>query len=248
MRQGNGFTIIELLVVVSILALLVAILVPAVNQARALAEVTLCATNLHQIGIAWHVYLHSNNQTFPRWRMNIHWFYGGQEPSMASEYNWVLDYRPLNPYVALTERDQFRAEIFRCPADRAILDDQGQPTVTDGYTTYEYFGNCYMMNWMLFIPYDLENEKFLFGKEFQLNAVEVSHSNLILAGDCQWYYTMNDTVWDAHFHNREERMNLLFLDGHVAFTQLVRGEWLTPEYTICPYTISPWEEDPSEEE
>lgn len=242
-QKNNGFTLIELLVVVSIIALLVAILIPAINQARNLAEVTLCATKLQQIGLAWHIYLSSNNYTFPRWRLNMQWFYGGREPCIASPYIPALDYRPLNPYVALTEQGQERAELFQCPADRPIVDDQGQPRVTKGYTTYEYLGNCYLMNWMLLVPYDQQAEKFLYGKNFRLDDVEVSHSGLLLAGDCQWYYSLNDTFWDAHFHNREDRMNLLFLDGHVAFTQLVRGEGLTPKYNVYP-----WKVDLSEEE
>ena len=149
MRERNGFTLIELLVVVAIIALLVAILMPAINQARDLAKLNLCSTKLQQIGLAWHIYLSSNDHTFPKWRLNIQWFYGGREPCIASPNFWALDYRPLNPYVTLTEQNQDQAELFRCPADRPIVDDQGQPGVTKGYTTYEYLGNCYLMNWML---------------------------------------------------------------------------------------------------
>ena len=243
MSKRNGFTLIELLVVVAILALLVAILIPAVSQGRNSAKVTLCATNQHQIGIAWNVYLYRNDDTFPRWQQNIQWFYGGREPSIASPSFWVLDYRPLNRYVALAEQDQDRAELFRCPADRPILDDHGQPAVTKGYTTYEYVGNSYPMNWMLLIPYDRQNGQFLFGENFQLKDVEIPHDRMMLAGDCQWYYTVNDAIWDAHFHNRQDRMNLLFLDGHVAFTQLVRGEAQTAQYSIFPWEVYPSQED-----
>ncbi len=243
MPRRSGFTLVELLVSVSIIALLVAILIPAVKQARDSAKVLLCATNLRQIGIAWNVYLSSNDDTFPSWEGNMQWFYGGREPSIASASFWVLDYRPLNPYVTLSEQDQEWAELFRCPADRQILNDKGQPAVSKGYPTYEYYGNSYPMNWLLLIPYDQKNEQYLYGKNFRLNDVEVSHSRLMLAGDCQWYYTVNDATWDAHFHNRHDQMNLAFLDGHVAFTQLIRGEAQTAEYSIIPWPVAPSEED-----
>ena len=138
MPRRSGFTLVELLVSVSIVALLVAILIPAVKQARDSAKVLLCATNLRQIGIAWNLYLPSNNDTFPVWRRNLNWSYGGMEPSIASAGFWGQDYRPLNPYVALSEQDQEWAEVFRCPADRPILNDKGQPAVSKGYPTYEY--------------------------------------------------------------------------------------------------------------
>ena len=87
---SSGFTLIELLVVISIIALLIALLLPALRSAREAARLTLCKTNLRQIGAWAFTYTVDFNDVLPH---NGYAWSGPGEPgdtSTPARYYWQL--------------------------------------------------------------------------------------------------------------------------------------------------------------
>lgn len=126
---ARGFTMVELLVVLSVIALLLAILVPTLGLVLADSKEQRCQANLHGLTKAWHAYV-ADHQRFPNHRRNpppssnppYAGGWGGADGNPRDdEARDGYEARPLNKYVSLADGTTERLEAFRCPLDTNLF-------------------------------------------------------------------------------------------------------------------------------
>ncbi len=141
MSRNRAFTLIELLVVIAIIALLLAILMPALQRVKKQANGVACRSNLKQVGLAFNMYTEDNEGKFPRnggiWIVKFLPYIGGQG-DQDEDYREMGVYNcPSYPnkeqtldYVINSWKDGVTEQIgsspvsdFRRPASKILLAD-----------------------------------------------------------------------------------------------------------------------------
>ena len=228
--DNAGFTLIELLVVIAVIAMLLAILLPALNKARQVSKRLACQSNLRQITLAWHMYLDDHDGAFFQ-GMNAQFVYGGWEGIFFMDQP-----RPLNKYLSLppTPKSQDQAKVFRCPADKG---DRGLPYYLSDGTSYVTNILLIGQNRIGWLP-SMDLRDAINSRLENLNRENVDNPDrLLLIGDYEWSFQWSPSPdsQGVSWHGRKCHYNLAFLDGHVEYLHIRKGLYITDKYTILPF-------------
>ena len=221
-RSRVAFTLVELLLVAAIIAILAALLLPALVRSKTSAQRLKCVSNLHQLGLAAHLYWDDNNGNCFR--------YGGTATNGGQLY-WFGWLGP-GPEGQRTF-DASQSALFACLQGRGV----------ELCPSFQYFssqlklkatGATYGYGYNLFLSAPAREpalnvsriprpaETTLFADAAQVNTWQppASPDNPMLE---EWYYVDDVTNQpNAHFRHNQ-RANVNFCDGHVALEQCLPG-------------------------
>jgi prepilin-type N-terminal cleavage/methylation domain-containing protein/prepilin-type processing-associated H-X9-DG protein len=216
----KGFTLVELLVVIGIIALLISVLLPALNSARASAASVACQSQLRQVGIGLQLYANAYNNWFPNYTMAGSWDNAAEAMAEAKgPLDWQLY---LYPYVTKPEATGTNYGVWHCPSD--------QEYPPDGIYTYRnvksYGGNTHLNDFYVSANFHYRKRNKVKRSVETITALDANYENYGAAIN-KWRGGLG--LWPSFRHGSKKNAtaNILYVDGHVGVMN--KKELITPD-------------------
>jgi prepilin-type N-terminal cleavage/methylation domain-containing protein len=212
-RRGSaGFTLVELLVVIGIIALLVAILMPALSRAREQAIRTQCGSNIRQWGIAFQMYANANKGYFP---YNGRAIAGCPVPGVHMSWNSSIMQQFWEEYLLKNRNlgDRDRENILFCPTQEWHREHQNDTDLKGGLIGYFIMPHRDPADPGNGMDYTPAGDTWVTKKKFHQ---EAKHAPIM--SDMQQFDGNGWARFSSHIHKKTSKPlggNFLFEDGHV---------------------------------
>jgi prepilin-type N-terminal cleavage/methylation domain-containing protein/prepilin-type processing-associated H-X9-DG protein len=241
----RGFTLVELLVVIAVIAILASLLLPALSKAKGKAQSIACRNNLKQLEVAAVMYAGDYQGFFPPTRDVTLSGY-----AQSADGSWVLgnaqrDRSDENIKKGVLWDYVGAVKTYRCPSDKSTVKGRpdllrfrsyGQSTFLDGHFLPDIGappGGVDTINGTIDREIEVANAAGIFG------FIEPSE-NTIDSGGFGFYVYPNDPHWGNQPSDRHSQGgNLSFLDGHAE-----HHHWLFPKRR----SYYPWDQPPANEQ
>ena len=233
-KSKHGFTLVELLVVLSIIALLISLLLPALKKAREAARVAVCASNSRQIGLGLTVYAQDFDR-YPAFNVNgkaltAYWaIMGDPDGEIPAFWRSISDplakAQILNPYTN-------NPKVHQCPSDTGPYPVYCGGSPCDSYykfygTSYAYVTGAWVQGPILFqnTPISLQNH--IQGLWYRHIDTIYKPSRQAMVAERAWAFAAfqqhppafgGESLWVSH--EPHAIMNMTFVDGHVNFQRI----------------------------
>ena len=222
------FTLLELLVVISVIAILLTLLLPSLSKARTKAKLAVCVSNNSQILRALATYVSANDQATPS-----KWYRGNVTNQQKPAHGWLgiktnnhpWNYRSLNVFLGVenSRSDIDSLDVAKCPLDNYSNGGRG------GDSYFDYDGHSYMGNARSGGNLALNDGNY----GVFVSKVSTEPSRMVALNEFGgWSYAFGyGKNWGYSWHG-ESMYTLGFLDGHAQNMKVSSGLLINDSYSF----------------